>query len=304
VITFEQVLCPVDLSDASTRPLAYAAGVSRWYDARLMVLHIVPTFDPIPLHEGALEAPVRIVYPLSREEVVGELRRVVQESGVEPAGVELIAEAGEDAARAVVDQAVARRADLLVMGTHGRSGFDRLLLGSVTEEVLHRAPCPVLTVPPHAPGARPADVAFTHILCALDFSPGSLQALGFAVELAKQGGGNLTILHVIEWLAEHEPRTYAHFNVPEYRRYLMEDAHERLRALAEEARARSTVEDLVSTGRAHREILAAAADRKADLIVMGAQGHGGLGLALFGSTTQQVVRAAECPVLTVRGVAG
>ena len=305
MITFKHVLCPIDMSEASLRPLAYAAGFARWYNARLTVLHVVPTFDPIPVHPGALEAPVRIVYPMSREDVVGALQRTVEGAGVEVPDMDIAAEAGEDVPAAIVDQAVARAADLLVLGTHGRSGFDRLLLGSVTEEVLHKAPCPVLTVPPHAPAAAPGHVAFGHVLCAVDFSPGSLQALGFALDLAKQGKGRVTVLHVIEWLAEHEPRNYGHFNVPEVRHHLTSEAHERLRALVAESRAAARggpdVEDLVSTGRAYREILETASSRKTELIVMGAQGHGRLGLALFGSTTQQVVRAAECPVLTVRG---
>jgi nucleotide-binding universal stress UspA family protein len=300
VITFKHVLCPVDLSEASLRPLAYAAAFARWYESQLTILHVVPSFDPMPVHQGALEDPVRIVYPLSRDEVLGELRRVVTEAGVDASRAELAAEAGADAP-AIVDQAIARRADLLVMGTHGRSGFERLLLGSVTEEVLHKAPCPVLTVPPHAPGAAGNDLMFRQILCAVDFSPGSQQALGFALDLARQANGCLTLLHVIEWLAEHEPRTYDHFNVPEFRQHLLNEARERLRGLIEaEPRTWCEIEELVAPGRAHREILEAAKARSADLIVMGAQGRGGVGLALFGSTTQQVVRAAECPVLTVR----
>ena len=107
----------------------------------------------------------------------------------------------------------------------------------------------------------------------------------------------------MEWLAEEEPRASAHFSVPGYRRYLVEDAQERLRNLvAEESRTWVEIDDLVVFGRAHREILRAAETKPADLIVMGAQGRGGIGLALFGSTTQQIVRGALCPVLTVRGL--
>jgi len=110
------------------------------------------------------------------------------------------------------------------------------------------------------------------------------------------------VLHAIEWLAGEEPRAHAHFNVPEYRQYLVEDAHARLQALlAEEPRTWCGLEDVVVIGRAYREILEVASAREDDLIVMGAQGRGGVGLTLFGSTTQQVVRAAACPVLTVRG---
>jgi nucleotide-binding universal stress UspA family protein len=300
VINFKQVLCPIDLSETSVRSLTYAAAFTRWYHGRLTILHIAPTFDPMQVHNGTLDAPVRIVYPMSREEVQGAMRQVLHEAAPETSDADVVAEAADDVAGAVVDQAVARSADLLVMGTHGRSGFDRLLLGSVTEEVLHKAPCPVLTVPPHAPAKAPPHVAFKQILCAVDFSAASLQALGFALDLARQANGCVTVMHVIEWLAEHEPRTMAHFNVPEFRRSLKDEAHEHLRKVVAEARASCEVEDIVGTGRAHREILETAKARNSDLIIMGAQGRGGLGLALFGSTTQQVVRGAECPVLTVR----
>jgi nucleotide-binding universal stress UspA family protein len=86
---------------------------------------------------------------------------------------------------------------------------------------------------------------------------------------------------------------------------MVDEARQRLRSLvAEESRVWCEIDDVIVSGRAHREILRAAEARQADLIVMGSQGRGGVGLALFGSTTQQVVRSAACPVLTVRGIAG
>jgi nucleotide-binding universal stress UspA family protein len=190
----------------------------------------------------------------------------------------------------------------VVMGTHGRSGFERLLIGSVAEKVLRKAPCPVLLVPPHATMGTSADVTFKNILCPVDFSASALQALGFALELAGQGHATVRVLYAVEWLPEEELRTNAHFNVPEFRQHVVEDAVGRLKTLlAGEAPRSVAVEPMVAVGRAYREILRVAADAPTDLIVMGAQGRGGLGLTLFGSTTQQVVRAATCPVLTVRG---
>ena len=93
-----------------------------------------------------------------------------------------------------------------MIGTHGRRGFKRLLLGSVAETVLHEAPCPVLTVSPHTEAASSDVVTFKRILCPIDFSPSALQALGFALDLARQAGGLVTLLHVVEWLAEDEPQ--------------------------------------------------------------------------------------------------
>ncbi|HEY5617658.1 MAG TPA: universal stress protein [Vicinamibacterales bacterium] len=301
MVEFRNILCPIDLSDVSSRPLAYATAFARWYEATLTVLHVVPTFDPMQVRSGALGDSVRMLYPMTRDEILSELRRAVDAAGAGTLDVALATDAG-DAAATIVDHAVRMATDLLVMGTHGRGGFDRLLLGSVTEKVLRKAPCPILTVPPHALPTMPEEVVFRRILCPMDFSPSALQAFGFALDLARQANGSVTVLHVIEWLAEEEPRAHAHFNVSEYRQHLTADAHARLQALlADEPCTWCETEEVVVIGRAHREVLATAAARQTDLIVMGAQGRGSVGLALFGSTTQHVVRAATCPVLTVRG---
>jgi len=298
VVEFTNILCPTDFSESALRPLTYAAALAKWYTARLTVLHVVPTFDPMPVRPASLDGAVQWVYPVSREEVLAELDRVAKDAGAGSIDTILETETG-DPARMIVDKAVAVPADLIVMGTHGRSGPERFMVGSVAEKVLRKAPCPVLTVPPHVVATLPAEVRFKNILCPMDFSPSALQAFGFALDLARQADGTVTVLHVLEWLAEEEPRADAHFNVPEFRQHLIDDARQRLQDLiAEESQTWSAIQDVVVFGRPHREVLQRATD--VDLIVMGAQGRGGIGLALFGSTTQQVVRAAACPVLTVR----
>jgi nucleotide-binding universal stress UspA family protein len=287
MIDLQHVLCPVDFSESSTRALAHATALTRWYGAQLTVLHVV-------------DVPTEFVDPVTRDEALTELHRFVEGAGVSP-DVHVIADAG-DASTTIVDQALATRTDLIVLGTHGRGGFKRLLLGSVAETVLHEAPCPVLTVSPHTKAASSAVVTFKRILCPIDFSPSALQALEFALNLARQAGGLVTLFHVVEWLPEDEPRGSAHFDVPEFRGHLVDDAKRRLRSLvAEESRTWCEIDEIIASGRAHREILRAAEAGSVDLIVMGAQGRGGVELALFGSTTEQVVRGAACPVLTVRG---
>ena len=298
MIEFNQILCPVDFSESSTRSFAHAVALATWYEAQLTVLHVVPTFEPIQVR-GHLGEPV-YANQLSREQVLEEMHRSLDLPA--SSNVRVVTEPG-DTPTTIVDYALSNGTDLIVMGTHGRRGFRRLLLGSVTETVLRESPCPVLTVPPHARADASPEVTFRRIVCPIDFSPSALQALGFALNLARQGDGRVTLLHVIEWLAEEEPRTSAHFNIPEYRRYMVADAGERLRSLvAEESRTWVEIDNVIVVGRAHREILRAAEAKPADLIVMGAQGRDGVGLALFGSTTQQVVRGATCPVLTVRGL--
>ena len=299
VIEFKHVLCPVDFTESSARALAHAAALTRWYEAQLTVMHVVPTFDPMQVR-AELGAPVQIVNPVTREQVVEQMRQLLDRTGVSP-DAHLVAEAG-DASTAIVDQALNMTADLIVIGTHGRRGFKRLLLGSVTETVLHEAPCPVLTVSPQTAAATADIVTFKRILCPIDFSPSALQAFGFALDLARQAGGLVTLLHVVEWLPEDEPRAMAHFNVPEFRSHLVNGARQRLQSLVvDESREWVDIDHMIVSGRAHREVLRAAETSAADLIVMGAQGRGGLDLALFGSTTHRVVRSAGCPVLTVRG---
>lgn len=303
MVEFKYILCPTDLSDASRPALTYAAAFASWYGSRLEVLHVVPTFDAIPIPPGAIGASVRIVQPPTRDEVLAEVRAAAASAGVSVDAAVFAAEPG-DARAVITDRALAAPADLIVMGTHGRSGFDRLMYGSVTEQVLQRSPCPVLTIPPHAPGRAPDQLIFKRILCALDFSAAAKQALGFALDLGRQAGGRVTVVHVLEWLAEQEPRTSAHFNVTEYRTHLVKDAQERMEELlAGEPRTWCEIETVTETGRAYRRLLAAAEQHGSDLIVMGAQGRGGIGLALSGSTTHQVIRGASCPVLVVRGAA-
>jgi nucleotide-binding universal stress UspA family protein len=301
VVTFTHILAPVDFSDFASRSLAHAAALSRWYDAKLSVLHVAPAFEVLPV-EGALGVPLQDVRSSTQEEAVQDMRRLLEAGGVADNAVP-VTRTGDPSA-VIIEEAVKNKTDLIVMGTHGRRGFRRMLLGSVTESVLREAPCPVLTVPPRAASAPPDAVTFKRILCATDFSPSALLALRFALDLARQADGAVTLLHSIEFLAEEEPRMVAQFDVLAFRQRLQEEAKMRLEELvAAESRTWASIETEVVIGRPYREVLKAADARQSDLIVMGAQGRGGIGLALFGSTTQQVVRGASCPVLTVREAA-
>jgi nucleotide-binding universal stress UspA family protein len=238
---------------------------------------------------------------MTYEEVMEEVRRFHDLARVSPEATVTVRTG--DASATIVDQAVTTETDLIVMGTQGRGGSKRLLLGSVTETVLREAPCPVLTVPPHVGAVSSEVVTFKRILCPIDFSPSALQALGCALDLARQADGLVTLLHVVEWFAEEELQAPAHFNLPEFRRHMADDARLRLQALvAEESRTWCEIDPVIVLGRPYREILRVAAATPTNLIVMGAQGRGGVELALFGSTTQQVVRSSPCPVLTVRDI--
>jgi nucleotide-binding universal stress UspA family protein len=301
--TFRHILCPMDFSTGSLNALALAGAVARAHGARLTALHVRPLAMPGPeTPTVGFDAPVR---PREFDAVRQQLTAAARDIVGTRVDFEAAVTAGEPVHN-ILDCANTRATDLLVMGTHGTSGFQRLLLGSVTEKVLRRASCAVLTVPPGAyvPTKRP----FTHLLAAVDFSDCSLRAATFAASVAAASDATLTLVHVVEW-PWHEASDTALQGVPpaqaqavaDYRRYLEAGAHERLDALAASAMPGRKANTRVSFGRSYREILDAARQDGADLIVLGVHGRGSLDLAFFGSTASHVVRAASCPVLTVRG---
>jgi nucleotide-binding universal stress UspA family protein len=310
MVALKHVLCPVDLSELSIPALAWAGSIADWYQSQLIVLHVVPTFEPMQVRPAALFDAVQFVYPMTQDQVEERLRDAMRTAGVTADRARVAAKAG-DPGHVIVDEALAVGADLVVMATHGRRGWDRVMLGSVAERVLRSAPCPVFTVPSLAQILAKADtnmrarMPVSAILCPVDFSSAALHAVEFAMDMANRANASVTFLHVIEWLAEEEPRETAHFAVPEFRQQLMQNAREQLTALAaHQLHLERGLSVEVAAGRAHRQIARVAAEMKADLIVLGAQGRGGPPLVALGSTTEQVVRAAPCPVLTIRSSRG
>lgn len=301
-MNIRRILCPVDFSDASADAVEHATAIARWYGARLTVLHVYPSVGrpptlPVPDAGGA--------HPPSSDEVETLRDRVATAVSADAGVVVQAAVIPGQPVGGIIDQARALPADLVVMGTHGASGFQRLILGSVTEKVLRKAPCPVLTVPPraHTTSVQP----FKRVLCAMDFSECSEKALAYAASLAKESGATLTLLHVIEW-PWHEPPAPTFEGVPpaqaralmEYREYLESSATSRIEAVAASvAPGGPAPEVAVRFGKPYVELLAVAGEQHADVIVIGVTGRSTLDIGFFGSTTNQVVRRATCPVLTV-----
>lgn len=306
MIEFKHILCPIDFSDTSARALAYAAAFATWYEAQLTVLHVATAFDEAP--EPVSDDAGRLPYPRSRDDILATIRWSIEQAGATALNVRPLAQEGR-ATELIVNCAAAMQADLLVMGTHGLGGFHRLLLGSVTEKVVRTALCPVLTVPPSAVATAPARIVFKKILCPIDYSPSSLKALQYALELGRQADGCVTALYALEYVDPEEPLEpsptdpchQAALENRSRRQQLLDRARARLHGqLAGEPRTWCEIEEVVAVNRAYKEIVQRAAASPMDLIVMGAQGSGGIELMLYGSNTQHVVRAATCPVLTVR----
>jgi nucleotide-binding universal stress UspA family protein len=292
-----RILCPVDLSDASRHAIQHAILLARWYDASITALHV---WNPIviPSTDFTLVGPAPPA--LFTDEEFNEVRRQVTAfvAGAGAHDAAVLVQNGRPPTR-ILEAAGSLPADVIVIGTHGTSGFEHLVLGSVTEKVVRQATCPVLTVPPHARAT--SRVPFRRVLCPVDFSDSSLAALDFAFSLAQEGDAELTILHVFEWPVEGDPLVTRSFAVPEYLQERERDAQSRLEALVPAPTrdwCRPTTR--LAHGKPYREILGIATEDSADLIVMGVHGRNALDVMLFGSTTNQVVRRATCPVLTLR----
>jgi nucleotide-binding universal stress UspA family protein len=270
-------------------------ALARNFDARLTALHVIedpPTYGAMP----AFAAPPVAVESVVRAQAVEELARFVEPALLDHVPVSREVRRGVPW-REISYVAATLPADLVVMGTHGRGGFDRFILGSVTEQVLGATSCPLLTVCHEEGRTWAAPGLISHIVCATDLSDSSRSTIDFALALAAENQARVTFLHVIEGVPEDGLNDY----VVGFRRSLAESRGRGLHeAIPEEARAWCEVTERVEVGKAHRRILELATRERADLIVMGDREANPVETMLFGSTARHVIRAATCPVLSVR----
>jgi len=292
-----KILCPVDFSTSSQLALDYAAGLARRDDASVTALHVLADV----VADGYPYIPESI-YPDQevRARADAQLTEFVGEHA--PSGVSVDAALGEGpVVDSVLDFADRLPADFIVMGTNGRQGVARLLLGSVTERVLRQSSHPVLSISPHAPKPSSQAAVFRDILCPVDFSPSSLEALRYALALAGDEG-RVTLFHAVELVIDPTVGDVVGFDIEAVREHHRADSLEKLRAaVPDAARERTTVEVVVpSSAGAYREVLERAKRGPCDLIVMGIMGRSSADMLFFGSTTNHVVREADCPVLSVR----
>lgn len=306
MIEIRRILCPVDFSDFSRRALDHAVAVARWYEATVTLLNVCSAVPVVAYAPGTLPVPPVVLSDEDRQDI----RTLLEEFAASETGlnVPLEFEVREgNVAQEVLAAANAIPADLIVLGTHGRSGFERLMLGSVTEKVLRKATCPVLTVPRNTPEAVPASpVLFRRILCAVDFSPCSIHALEYALSLAQEADAHLTVAHVVEVPPRVPPEGRDTPLTPprslrEYIASAEQDRRSRLEKLIpDDVRSYCSVETILASGKPDRELLRIAAQQQTELIVVGVHGRTAADLFFFGSTAQHVVREATCPVLTLR----
>ncbi len=297
MLKVRSILFPTDFSPCAERAYAHAVHLARTLEARLHVLSVV--YRP----EDAAASPMSFL-PLGSDELAVQLGlesyRRVSEKGEDddPLDVVNVQLQSNSAWRTILDYGAEQDVDLIVMGTHGRHGIDRLLLGSVAEQVVRRAGCPVLTVREARSVERPHREAPVMVV-PVDFSPSSTLTLEYARDLAALYGARLALVHVVEQV--NLPNVYGIDPIPVVAPDLQSRSLEALEQLASATLPEDQPYDCtVLVGHAGHDIVEFANDRDADMVVIATHGLTGLKRFLMGSVTEQVLRAASCPVFIVR----
>lgn len=296
-VGLEQILVPIDFSPASRQGLKYAASLAARFHAQLHLLHVVepPTlpqwgYARIPRREARL-----------RRAASERLPQLIAECGV---GSELVAstQVGLGVAEdEICDAASGKRADLIVLASHGLGGLQRAFIGSTAERVVRQAPCPVLTVRESVlredrSGSGGFDLR--RILVTTDFSDESKKSLPYAAALAEKFRASLVLLHVVP---AHLPSQLSHFGLVLAEQRLVKEAADRLPAFRKtELDPDLRVDTLVLSGSPAHVICRTVEAERADLVILSTHGHTGLKHFQLGSVTENVVRHATCPVLAVR----
>lgn len=288
-VSLKNILFATDFSQPSEQALPVARAIARGYGSKVFAVHVLTpaAYPPVPPETAAATAAA------VEEYVEGEMQRI--ESQLAGLPHETVIE--RDIAvwpalrRVIKDQSI----DLLVLGTHGRTGAQKLLMGSVAEEIFRQSPVPVLTIGPRVRTSVHGGAQFHRVLLATDFTPESLAAAPYAISLAQENQARLTLLYVVPL----EGGSHAEKGKVEPVAALLYRLGELVPADAE---LWCHPETILEYGNPAERILAAARERGADLIVIGvrgARGHLGAATHLERATAHKVVAGADCPVLTV-----
>lgn len=285
-ITLKNILFATDFSPAADSAAPFAIQVARSYGAKVYGVHVNPFNDYTAVAPEAWAGMAEAAEQKAKEDTrrVHEQLKSVEREVVIGQGSVL---------EAISNLIKEKEIDMVVVGTRGRKGLGKALLGSVAEQILRQAPCPVLTVGPHVTMQLPRGAEMREILYATDLRAEYPAATPYSISLALENQARLTLLHVIENLGAGELVA---------RPELTDAKMRRLRQLVpQEAELWCQPKCLVEQGEPAEKILTAARRLNADLIVLGARPAKGFATHLDRGTVHKVVSQANCPVLTVRG---
>jgi nucleotide-binding universal stress UspA family protein len=292
-VTLKNILVTTDFSACSEAAVKIAASLARQHQSQIILLHTIE-FDPVLPNPVA---PTTKECELEQELTEQAMQKIRNSPALAGLQVKTLTAGGD--VLAVMRRLISEdHIDLVVIGTHGRTGFRKLLMGSVAEEAERLLCCPVLTVGPCVHPETLTHGQFQSILYATDFSTGSQHALTYAVRFARESGAQLHMLHVM--LEEMVTEFYLHDEMEH-------SCKERLSRLIPPGVMATPLDVIVCTGMPAEEIVKQAILTAADLIVMGIHASGWTGAHASAhipwSVANAVVAHAPCPVLTVCGKA-
>ena len=296
-VQFKKILCASDFSDFSNQTVSYGVALAKEFGASLIVCHVIDLSSVAIYGEFQLDP-------------VGQQNRIMEDAnaqlealtGDQPVAWEpliTVGKAADEISRAVEEKSI----DLVIAATRGRSGFKRLILGSVTETLMRTLTCPLLVVrsPEHEFVNPPEqEVRLQKILVGCDFSPDSGLAFEYGLSLAQEFQAELHLAHVIEPPVQPNlliEETYVSGEIQEdYHNQLIQKLKDMVPG---EAANWCTPQTSIMEGQPYEELVKYADTRDIDMIVLGVRGHGLVKTLFLGSTTDRVIRNSPCPVLSV-----
>jgi len=299
-VTFKNILLATDFSEVSRKTVPYAAALARRYGSKLYLVHVVPPEPrtPIPIEPLPSELDYR------RENAELRMKDFLREDSLGDLPHEVLLDRGP-VCGALSELIQRDEIELLVIGTHGRLGLKKVILGSVAEELFRVASCPVLTIGPAVPDEPAGAKEFRTILFATDFGPASLHALQYAISLASESKARLIFLHVVPPVpvVDIGPYWYPSEDLMEQQRRVRARYMKRLKELIP-----ATTDlpfdptFLIEFDFVPDTIAKVAGQSNADLIVMGVNQSAWTRVSthLPWAIAHEVVCHAKCPVLTVR----
>jgi len=296
-VQFNKILCATDFSDFSNQTVSYGVALAKEFGASLIVCHVIDLSSVAIYGEFQLDP-------------VGQQNRIMEDAnaqlealtGDQPVAWEpliTVGKAADEISRAVEEKSI----DLVITATRGRSGFKRLILGSVTESLMRTLTCPLLVV--HSPehefvNPSEQEVRLQKILVGCDFSSDSGLAFEYGLSLAQEFQAELHLAHVIEPPVQPNlliEETYVSGEIQEdYHNQLIQKLKDMIPG---EAANWCTPQTSIMEGQPYEELVKYADTRDVDMIVLGVRGHGLVKTLFLGSTTDRVIRNSPCPVLSV-----
>ncbi len=294
----KKILVPTDFSDCADAALSQALLIAYEHDAEIHLLHVVTLHGEDPNHPDSHFPEIEAIFRSFEKRASEAMAKLLADTKFGAVRVSHDSVRAIAPAPAIVEYADSRDFDLTVLGTHGRRGARRLLLGSVAEEVVRTIGSPVLTVGRKVDG-KPR--LFNRVMVPYDFSDHADHALSIGIEIARRYEGKVELVHVVT--PPVAPAAVAGIPTPGF---FGPDLSKDLGAVLESRASKAAkaegvpVSSKVLEGHTEMLLVDYATQQDVDLIVMGSHGLTGLWRFLLGSVTEKVVRAAECPVWIVR----